>query len=926
MLLALIIPSSNSLASPQLSSQRGDKYLLPAKSALYPDSIMLFNKTNSTEVLSQALAITAGGLHTCALTTSGGVKCWGDNQLGQLGNITQPWPWSPIPVDVSGLTSGVAAIDAAIEAHTCALTTSGGVKCWGHNFWGQLGNNSTIDSPTPVDVSGLTSGVAAIATGGYHTCALTTGGGIKCWGNNYYGQLGDNSNTNSLTPVDVLGLNSGVTAITAGMHHTCALTTGGGVKCWGDDQYGQLGNSEANTSWIPVDVSELTSGVAAIDAGWNHTCAVTTGGGAKCWGFNLQGELGDDSKINRQTPVDVSGLTNGVITISAGGWHTCALITGGGVKCWGFNSDGQLGNDSKLASLKPVDVSGLTSGIVAITTGYWHTCALTTSGGIKCWGNNELGRLGDGTAIDRLTPVDVVGFGGGDSISFRPNPDGYYFANSNWYNEGRTPESEFTMEDMRHLFGDDVVCVSVENGVCQENLLARMWYEYEAINPLRRGHCDGFTSTSLRFYKGLDKLSDFQSGAQSTYELKRDLLKVRKNISYFQILQFTPFFSTIAKDIGKNSPTNVIQLLWDSFASGANDPYVLGIVKGDLSAAHALVPYAVSDLGAGTWWIWVYDPNQPNESNRRVVVNTNTETWEYEMFSGDFWSGGIIEYADGSSWSTLQLMPLSAYQPEQHGACPWCDDYSVPTPFAQISLANYGGHILLSDSGGRRLGYLGNDFIDEIPNAFGLPEYGSAQIPREPTYYVPITDTYTMLLDGQTLDQTLSATITQFGPGYALLLENIEIGTASQDEIKISKDGSAVIYQTNEIREPTITIALDSASDNQQFTIQEADFMPGDIVGVTVDLDVGKLKFDNSMSAGGEYNFSFKLSNELSKQIFLHRAIDIPASATHYLDFGSWDGSGSMVLEIDLDSDGNINEYVDLENEANLFYLPIAIR
>ncbi|WP_240592722.1 putative Ig domain-containing protein [Macromonas bipunctata] len=353
----------------------------------------------------EVVSISGGGGHTCAVTTSGGAKCWGDNWAGQLGNNSTDE--SGVPVDVADLTSGVASI-ASGDSHTCAVTTSGGAKCWGWNLLGQLGNDSTTNSLAPVDVSGLTSGVASIDSGLYHTCAVTTSGGAKCWGDNQFGKLGNDSTTPSWVPVDVWGLTSGVASIASGGSHTCAVTTSGGAKCWGQNYYGQLGNNSTDESLVPVDVSGLTSGVASIASGADHTCAVTTSGGAKCWGRNFDGQLGNDSTTNSLAPVDVSGLTSGVASIASGDVHACAVTTSGGAKCWGRNYSGQLGNNSFAGSSVPVDVSGLTSGVVSISLGYYHTCAVTTSGGAKCWGGNGNGQLGNTSNTDSEVPGDVL--------------------------------------------------------------------------------------------------------------------------------------------------------------------------------------------------------------------------------------------------------------------------------------------------------------------------------------------------------------------------------------------------------------------------------------------------------------------------------------------------------------------------------------
>jgi alpha-tubulin suppressor-like RCC1 family protein len=355
-------------------------------------------------------AIAAGNGFTCALTTGGGVLCWGWNGEGELGDGTTTRRLTPTPV--SGLGNGVAAI-ATGAVHTCAVTTTGSVACWGWNGIGQLGDGRAIQHPTPTAVSGLSSGVAALKAGQDHTCALTTGGGALCWGDNWFGQLGDGTTTIRSTPTAVSGLGSGVAAIAAGDYHTCALTTGGGVLCWGWNGEGQLGDGTTTNRSTPVAVSGLGSGVAAIAAGGNHTCAVTTSGGALCWGRNGSGQLGDGTTTNRLTPTLVSGLGSGVAAIAAGSQHTCALTTSGGVVCWGSNSSGQLGDGTTTPRATPTPVNELGSSVAAIAAGGSHTCAVTTGGSVVCWGGNGIGQLGDGTTTNRLIPTAVSGLGAG---------------------------------------------------------------------------------------------------------------------------------------------------------------------------------------------------------------------------------------------------------------------------------------------------------------------------------------------------------------------------------------------------------------------------------------------------------------------------------------------------------------------------------
>ena len=380
-------------------------------------------------------SISAGYRHTCAVTTSGGVMCWGYNNLWQLGNGSSKSLWSPVPIGVLTLHSGVAAVSAG-TFHTCALTTSGGVKCWGDNRLYQLGNDTTTGSKVPLDVTGLTSGVAAVEAGFLNSCALTTAGGVKCWGFNGEGGLGDGTLTNSAAPVDVVGLTSGVTAIATGGNHTCALTTSGGVKCWGYNSNGQLGNGTETDSDVPVDVTGLTSGATVISTGSFGTCALTGAGDAKCWGDNSFGQLGNGSLTPSSVPVAVSstGFGTEFASISAGDDHTCALSTVGGLWCWGHNASGQLGDATNRDKLVPVSIVRTKGRVTSVSAGGQHTCIVTRPGEVRCWGAGSLGQLGDGSTANSLVPVPVFGpsLVGMDSTAGAVNAAGQITVTTSW--------------------------------------------------------------------------------------------------------------------------------------------------------------------------------------------------------------------------------------------------------------------------------------------------------------------------------------------------------------------------------------------------------------------------------------------------------------------------------------------------------------
>jgi alpha-tubulin suppressor-like RCC1 family protein len=269
---------------------------------------------------------------------------------------------------------------------------------------GQLGNGTDINSSVPVGVIGLT-GVAAVSASEYFTCAALSDGTVRCWGNNDYGQLGDGTQEPSTSPVPVSGLTN-VTAITTGEQHVCVLTSlYGTVKCWGGNLEGQLGDGTFTERFTPVGVLNLPN-VAELRAGSRSTCIRDSTGAVWCWGRNNFGQLGNNSTINSNQRVQVSNLA-GAVSLSVGGSHACATLTDGTVKCWGWNLYGQLGNGTTTNASVPVGVTGLT-GMGLISAGGGFTCARSIhEGSLRCWGQNAAGQLGNGSTVNSSLPVTV---------------------------------------------------------------------------------------------------------------------------------------------------------------------------------------------------------------------------------------------------------------------------------------------------------------------------------------------------------------------------------------------------------------------------------------------------------------------------------------------------------------------------------------
>jgi len=357
----------------------------------------------SGDACEKAVAVSAGFGHACALAEGGGVLCWGANEHGQLGDGTVVDRSRPAAVALPAAATALA----AGFFHSCAVA-AGEVWCWGDNATGELGDGTTTTSARPVKVSGLT-GASAVAAGGGpsigpfteygHSCALLASGDVRCWGGNAWGQLGVGDQVQRLTPGPVVALPSAAQVIAVGDRHTCAIA-GGAVHCWGDNELGELGDgSGANR---PSPVLAVASGAQAVAAGAFHTCAVVDpgpGAEVQCWGGNSDGQ--SDAGLNTQasfaTPHTVDlGTAPTPTRIAAGRAHTCALAIGvaDGATCFGSNTSSQLGGPPAVLGLATPDLP-LAFDLAA---GSAHGCALLSDGGVMCWGANDRGQLGRGTS------------------------------------------------------------------------------------------------------------------------------------------------------------------------------------------------------------------------------------------------------------------------------------------------------------------------------------------------------------------------------------------------------------------------------------------------------------------------------------------------------------------------------------------------
>lgn len=507
---------------------------------------------------------------------------------------------------------------------------------------------------------------------------------------------------------------------------------------------------------------------------------------------------------------------------------------------------------------------------------------------------------------------------------FRPNPHGYSFQNY-----GGVNGADLTVDDLRPIFGDNAVCAAKFSGICLHNRAAVEWRN-RWVQIMNGGHCYGMAVTSSRYFAGVDQPVSLQANATSVYDLQ--LGNARRNIaSYFVRQGANPVASNLRGSLN-TTPNQVLEQIRNSFDSPSGS---LTIAIFGPGAGHAVTPYRVEDRGNGIVWVLVYDNNHPNDANRPIEFNTTNNSWRYNL--------GWVTWSGNAATHSIGVVPYSLNNTLMQ--CPWCRNSSRSLATNDISQvwAVGNANVLVTDEAGRRFGRVGNDFLEEIPNAYQTVLMTGLPGPSPAIYNIPVNGTQTLLLNSSVITQPTSMTISQFGPDYAVTVDGITLNPAKQDQIQITVDGKQVAYQASEQKTVSMTIALanvpalnaagqsdNTATESYAFELNGADVGTNEVILAVVDSTNGILTFRNAQGTSGDYNLTIVRTDELGQRTFNADVISVDPNDTHVINYGLWgntiNGSAPLIVEVDHGSDGTIDSTVQLQNQIRNVYLPLISR
>lgn len=570
---------------------------------------------------------------------------------------------------------------------------------------------------------------------------------------------------------------------------------------------------------------------------------------------------------------------------------------------------GDLGFDANFAQDMDFDYSSETLYLAAYNNGLGRGELRRVN--LATGSSSLIGPFEGGTELDAFGINASIQLGNADS-GFRPNPDGYNFLN--WGTVYPLPPDTFyfTMLDMEEMFGQDAVCETAVGSLCiAYKQSAKEWLIDKHRQML--GHCFGMTITSLRFFREIDDPSHFQPFADSTYDLFG--FSAKPNITYYMVTQWA---EPVASALILKTPNEVLNELYVNFTTPNSDPLNLIFAKEDLTGGHSVTPYQIVAQGNNIYHLKVYDNNFPNDTNRYFIFNTNTNTWSYHD----------SDYSGGNGINNIGVTPisLSAGQLE----CPFCENEArVAQGFAQYSELNASGgaRLLVTDSAGRRVGYLNGQLINEIADAAIRPPLLGFNSNALPSFSLPDTSQYTIAVQGDTLTQTTPITLTQFGPGYGITVGRVPLVPNSTHQLQISTDGRTLTYESPTDVQALLRIANDMSDQSIAFELHSIELDAGQPISLRNQEATGDVAIVNSEGNVTSYSFTFTRSNGEGEYMFDSSEVALEATATHYIEYDAWDNSApTMLISIDEGSDGTIDETIEVEVAPKQMFIPIVQR
>ena len=489
----------------------------------------------------------------------------------------------------------------------------------------------------------------------------------------------------------------------------------------------------------------------------------------------------------------------------------------------------------------------------------------------------------------------------------------------NWGSDGQN-SNDFTVADLRAMFGDSNVCRTGSTAtVCRVNRLARRWLN-NVTNLTQIGHSDGFTTTALRFFKGLDTLGTFQTGTvTTTNDLRFTTARVRSNITKYWVLQL-PFEVASARATAlKNTPSVVVDQVIAAANSTTISPTTLLVYNADRTSGHSLLPYAVDKTG-DLFKIFVYDSNWPTDSTRFVEVNKALNTWSYDLGNGRLWTGTATSQSLGAVSISAYALPPTA---------PW------NTTATHFLVHHEGrGHVLVTKFGTtERIGYDTKVFTNTLANAFAAPIAGGIDAYQEPEYYVPTGNKYTYHLTGdaqsQGLAQTSGAGLSQIGPNFAVGVSNFSLNATSDDTLDVSPDGTQVAYTANQTRSVDLSLSYNGTSTSSEIQVNGFDVGTGKLFTATAQTVSNTVKLTSTSTITGSYNLVVTVVTATGEVTFQNNNISFTPGSIQTLDFtGLANGGLTVTLGIDTNGDGIIDSTVNLPNQApgTHTYFPLVRR